>query len=61
MVVHDTLARDAMDASGIERRTRPARTAKPCGPGAPTLASSGAEQFALRRWQTSPFTGESAE
>src|SRR6185437_7359148 len=29
----DTLARDAMDAVGIERRTRPARTAKPCGPG----------------------------
>jgi hypothetical protein len=27
----DTLARDAMDAIGIERRTRPARTAKPCG------------------------------
>jgi hypothetical protein len=25
---------------GIERRTIPTRTAKPCGPGAPTLASS---------------------
>jgi len=37
------------------------RTAKPCGPDAPTLASSFAKQFARRRWQESPVTGESAE
>ena len=54
---HDTLARDAMDAVGIERRTRPARTAKPCGPGAPMLASS-LRVTRRRRWQTQPVTGE---
>jgi hypothetical protein len=37
------------------------RTAKSCGPDAPTLASSFAKQFASRRWQQSPVTGESAE
>ena len=37
------------------------RTAKPCGPGAPTLASSLRGSSARRRWQTSPVTGESAE
>jgi hypothetical protein len=37
------------------------RTAKSCGPDAPTLASSFAKQFARRRWQESPVTGESAE
>ena len=37
------------------------RTAKPCGPGAPTLASSFAEFSARRRWQKSPVTGESTE
>jgi hypothetical protein len=36
------------------------RTAKSCGPDAPTLASSFAKQFA-RRWQEGPVTGESAE
>jgi hypothetical protein len=37
------------------------RTAKSCGPDAPTLASSSAEVSAGRRWQTSPVTGESAK
>jgi hypothetical protein len=37
------------------------RTAKPCGPDAPTLASSRAEVSARRWWQTSPVTRESAE
>jgi hypothetical protein len=37
------------------------RTAKPCGPDAPTLVSSLAEVSARRRWQTSPVTEESAE
>jgi hypothetical protein len=37
------------------------RTAKSCGLDAPTLASSFAKQFARRRWQQSPVTGESAK
>jgi hypothetical protein len=37
------------------------RTAKSCGPDAPTLVSSFAKQFARRRWQESPVTGESAK
>ena len=38
------------------------RTAKSCGPDAPTLASSFAGVIpARRRWQTSPVTGESAK
>ena len=36
------------------------RTAKPCGPDAPTLVSSFAEVSARRRWQESPVTEESA-
>ena len=49
--------------------TRP-RTAKPCGPDAPTLASSlrdgdvspnGPDTPRKRRWQKSPVTEESAE
>jgi hypothetical protein len=35
-----TLKRDAMDASGDARRASPARTAKSCGPGLPTLRPS---------------------
>jgi hypothetical protein len=42
------------------RRERRLRTAKSCGPDAPTLASSFAEVSARRRWQESPVTGESA-
>ena len=37
------------------------RTAKSCGPDAPTLASSWRKKFHQRRWQSSPVTGESAE
>jgi hypothetical protein len=37
---HERWVREAMDAAGVERRATPARTAKACGPGAPTLASS---------------------
>jgi hypothetical protein len=37
------------------------RTAKSCGLGAPTLASSLPELFAGRRWQKSPVTGESTK
>src|SRR2546423_7804806 len=33
------------------------RTAKSCGPDAPTLVSSCAERSAQRRWQESPVTG----
>jgi hypothetical protein len=39
----------------------PTRTAKSCGPDAPTLASSWRKQFCRRRWQTSPVTEESAK
>jgi hypothetical protein len=45
----------------LRGRTRPARTAKSCGPDAPTLASSCAKFFARRRWQSSPVTGESTK
>jgi hypothetical protein len=55
-----------------QRRGRYLRTAKSCGPDAPTLASSVAEGdvgpngpdtpvSARRRWQESPVTGESAK
>jgi hypothetical protein len=37
------------------------RTAKSCGPDAPTLASSWRRQLRRRRWQTSPVTGESTK
>jgi hypothetical protein len=37
------------------------RTAKSCGPDAPTLASSWRRQLRWRRWQTSPVTGESTK
>jgi hypothetical protein len=37
------------------------RTAKSCGPVAPTLVSSSAELSAGRRWQKSPVTGESTK
>ena len=35
------------------------RTAKACGPGAPTLVSSLREMTCRRRWQKSPVTGYS--
>ncbi len=44
------------------RRAVPKRTAKSCGPDAPTLVSSFAEAIsARRRWQESPVTEESAK
>jgi len=37
------------------------RTAKSCGPDAPTLVSSWRKPFRRWRWQTSPVTGESTK
>ena len=45
----------------LHGRTALVRTAKSCGPDAPTLASSFAEQSAKRWWQTSPVTKESTK
>src|ERR1700735_5260747 len=58
---HERRAGDAMDAGGAKDESADLRTAKSCGPDAPTLASSVAEVSARRRWQTSPVTGESAK
>ena len=46
-------------AAQDERRY--SRTAKSCGPDAPTLASSWRKLFRRRRWQKSPVTGESTK
>jgi|SRR5882724_1428010 len=56
-----TLERDAMDASGVTDESACPRTAKSCGPDAPTLASSWRRCFASRWrwWQESPVTRES--
>src|SRR6202171_1613087 len=43
------------------RRAALTRTAKSCGPDAPTLASRRRRQLRRRRWQTSPVTGESTK
>src|ERR1700732_1319670 len=56
-----TLERDAMDAGGAADERVALRTAKSCGPDAPTLASSRWRQLRRRRWQTSPVTEESAK
>jgi hypothetical protein len=56
-----TLRRDAVDADGVARRAHLSRTAKSCGPDAPTLASSRWRQLYRRRWQKSPVTGESTK
>jgi hypothetical protein len=53
--------RDAVDADGADNERRLRRTAKPCGPDAPTLVSSVADVSARRWWQESPVTRESAE
>src|SRR5262245_24074073 len=42
-------------------RKRSQRTAKSCGPGAATLASSWREVSRWRRWQERPLTGESTK
>jgi hypothetical protein len=62
-------ARDRQETRGGMRWTRVAqatnapipRTAKSCGPDAPTLASSLRVMIRRRRWQESPVTGESAK
>jgi hypothetical protein len=53
--------RDAVDAGGAADESAGLRTAKSCGPDAPTLASSWRKQFRWRQWQESPVTGESAK
>src|ERR1700677_2642982 len=50
-----------MDADGATDERASLRTAKPCGPDAPTLASSWRKRFHRRWWQQSPVTRESAE
>jgi hypothetical protein len=50
-----------MDAVGAADESADKRTAKSCGPDAPTLASSRRKQFRRRRWQKSPVTGESTK
>ena len=52
---------DAMDAGGAADESVVLRTAKPCGPGTPTLVSSRRKSFRWRWWQESPVTKESAE
>jgi hypothetical protein len=53
--------RDAVDALALQDEKRVKRTAKSCGPDAPTLASSVRRRLRRRRWQKSPVTGESAK
>jgi hypothetical protein len=50
-----------VDASGAFDDGAGSRTAKSCGPDAPTLASSWRRQLRWRRWQTSPVSGESTK
>jgi hypothetical protein len=52
---------DAMDAGRAADESVVLRTAKPCGPGTPTLVSSRRKSFRWRWWQESPVTKESAE
>src|SRR5271166_2816406 len=57
-----TLGAGCGGREGDARRAALTRTAKSCGPDAPTLASSFAGSFpAKRRWQKSPVTGESTK
>jgi len=60
------VGRDAVDAGGATDESAYLRTAKSCGPDAPTLASSSREASFLHvswgwRWQESPITGESTK
>ena len=50
-----------MDADGAFDEQHVRRTAKSCGPDAPTLASSRQVVTCRRQWQESPVTGESAK
>jgi hypothetical protein len=52
--------RDAVDADALKDERRLMRTAKSCGPDAPTLVSSWRVNR-KRRWQTSMVTGESTK
>jgi len=65
LAIVTNVGRDAVDALASQDERRLRRTAKPCGPGAPTLASSLQAVTCGRRWQqspvTGPVTGESAE
>ena len=63
---HERRAGDAMDAKArsakiLRGRTALTRTAKSCGPDAPTMASSWWRQLHWRGWQKSPVTRESAK
>src|SRR5882757_8102975 len=53
--------RDAVDADALKDERRLRRTAKSCGPDAPTLESSWRSYLRRRRWQKSPVTGESTK
>jgi hypothetical protein len=53
--------RDAVDAGSASDEGADLRTAKSCGPDAPTLASSWWRQLRRRGWQTSPVTRESTK
>src|SRR5438552_2137660 len=52
-----TLGAGCDGRGGVARRATTSRTAKPCGPDAPTLASSLRVVTRRRRWQESPVTG----
>jgi hypothetical protein len=53
---------DAVDARAAQDERKQPRTAKSCGPGAPTLALSLREASSRRRrWQESPVTEESTK
>src|ERR1700730_15155736 len=56
-----TLGAGCGGRGGGARRAAQKRTAKSCGPDAPTLASSLRYVFRRRRWQKSPVTGESTK
>jgi hypothetical protein len=58
---HERWAGNAMDVSALRGERRVKRTAKSCGPDAPTLASSVRKMLRRRRWQQSPVTGESTK
>jgi hypothetical protein len=50
--------RGSVKAPSWRGRMKLQRTAKSCGPGAPTLALSSRDDTCGRRWQQSPVTGE---
>ena len=60
-IVTDVGSGMRLDAVAPEDEGCSPRTAKPCGPDAPTLASSFAESSVKRWWQKSPVTRESPE